>query len=61
MQASANALNATAAIFDVLAEVDTKFAKIAVRECASMSAEVKKWFKKLAVGIQSASCPVFTP
>ena len=60
-ETSANALNATATIFEVLAEVDAKFAKIAVKECGSMSAEVKKWFKKLAVSIQSASCQVFTP
>ncbi|KAL4064444.1 hypothetical protein V8B97DRAFT_332494 [Scleroderma yunnanense] len=45
---AANALSATATIFEVLAEVDGKFAKIAVKECTSMSAEVKKWFKKLA-------------
>ena len=32
-----------------MAEVDSKFAKYADKECDSVSAEVKKWFKKLAV------------
>ncbi|KAI6042889.1 hypothetical protein EDC04DRAFT_3138758 [Pisolithus marmoratus] len=45
---AANALSATANIFDVLADVDAKFAKIADRECGSVNAEVKKWLKKLA-------------
>lgn len=43
-----NALNASASIFDVLSDVDAKFAKIADKECGSVSSEVKKWFKKLA-------------
>ena len=47
---AANALNASATIFEAMAEVDTKFAKLADKECDSVSAEVKKWFKKLAVG-----------
>ncbi|KAH9941344.1 hypothetical protein B0H21DRAFT_753240 [Amylocystis lapponica] len=44
----ANALNTTATIFEALSEVDSKFGKIADKECDSVSAEVKKWFKKLA-------------
>ncbi|KAG1871925.1 hypothetical protein C8R48DRAFT_651920 [Suillus tomentosus] len=43
-----NALNVSASIFDVLSDVDAKFAKIADTECRSISLEVKKWFKKLA-------------
>ena len=46
---SANALSVSAAIFDTLCEVDSKFVKIADKECDALSAEVKKWFKKLAV------------
>lgn len=45
----ANALNASATIFESIAEVDSKFAKFADKECDGVSAEVKKWFKKLAV------------
>ena len=45
----ANALNASATIFESMAEVDIKFAKFADKECDGVSAEVKKWFKKLAV------------
>ncbi|KAI1786752.1 hypothetical protein LXA43DRAFT_753753 [Ganoderma leucocontextum] len=44
----ANALNASATIFESIAEVDSKFAKFADKECDGVSAEVKKWFKKLA-------------
>ena len=35
-----------------MAEVDSKFAKYADKECDGVSAEVKKWFKKLAVSYQ---------
>ncbi|CAL1715838.1 unnamed protein product [Somion occarium] len=45
---AANALNASATIFESLAEVDSKFVKFADKECDNISAEVKKWFKKLA-------------
>ena len=45
----ANAFNASATIFESLVEVDSKFVKFADRECDNISAEVKKWFKKLAV------------
>ncbi|KAH9930162.1 uncharacterized protein B0H18DRAFT_1209645 [Fomitopsis serialis] len=44
----ANALNVSATIFDTLCEVDAKFVKLADKECDAVSAEVKKWFKKLA-------------
>ncbi|KDQ59199.1 hypothetical protein JAAARDRAFT_175969 [Jaapia argillacea MUCL 33604] len=43
-----NALNASATIFDALFEVDSKFAKLVDKECDAVSADVKKWFKKLA-------------
>ncbi|KAF9474248.1 hypothetical protein BDN70DRAFT_885035 [Pholiota conissans] len=42
-----NAMNASAAIFDALSEVDSRFAKIADKEYESVSTDVKKWFKKL--------------
>ncbi|KAH7884464.1 hypothetical protein F5I97DRAFT_1889711 [Phlebopus sp. FC_14] len=45
---AANALGASASIFDILADVDGKFAKLADKECTSLGAEIKKWFKKLA-------------
>ncbi|KAK7678579.1 hypothetical protein QCA50_018451 [Cerrena zonata] len=45
---AANAFNASATIFESLVEVDSKFVKFADRECDNISAEVKKWFKKLA-------------
>ncbi|KAI9056795.1 hypothetical protein FKP32DRAFT_1585055 [Trametes sanguinea] len=47
-QIPANALSASAAIFEAMSEVDAKFAKYADKECDAVSAEVKKWFKKLA-------------
>lgn len=47
-EVAGNALNVSASIFDVLADVDAKFAKIADKECCSISSEMKKWFKKLA-------------
>jgi len=46
---SANAFGASSIILEVLADVDSKFAKLADRESHSISSEVKKWFKKLAV------------
>lgn len=45
----ANAMNASASIFEALSEVDSKYAKIADKEYDIVSIEVKKWFKKLAV------------
>ncbi|KAJ7903479.1 hypothetical protein B0H14DRAFT_2665018 [Mycena olivaceomarginata] len=45
---AANAMNASATIFDALSDIDSKFAKIADKEYDGISAEVKKWFKKLA-------------
>ena len=47
----ANALSASATIFNTLSEVDSKFVKLADKECDSISADVKKWFKRLAVRI----------
>ena len=44
-----NALNITAAIFEVISEVDGKFVKIADKECDNVNNDVKKWFRKLAV------------
>ena len=49
LNCEANAMNASAAIFETLVEVNSKFAKIADKEYDSLSAEVKRWFKKLAV------------
>jgi hypothetical protein len=46
-----NALNASAAIFEALSDIDTKFAKVADKEYDGISTEVKKWFKKLAVSV----------
>ncbi|PBL03505.1 hypothetical protein ARMGADRAFT_1157610 [Armillaria gallica] len=45
---AANALSASASIFEALSDIDAKFAKIADKEYEGISAEVKKWFKKLA-------------
>ncbi|KAF8206371.1 hypothetical protein K438DRAFT_1817076 [Mycena galopus ATCC 62051] len=45
---AAHAMNTSATIFDALSDIDTKFAKIADKEYDGISAEVKKWFKKLA-------------
>lgn len=44
-----NAMNTSATLFEALAEVDTKFGKVADKEYDSVSTEVKKWFKRLAV------------
>lgn len=45
-----NAFAAAASTFEVLSEVDTKYGKVAEREYEGLSAELKKWFKKMAVG-----------
>ncbi|KAF7312366.1 hypothetical protein MIND_00249900 [Mycena indigotica] len=45
---AANAMNASATIFEALSDIDSKFAKIADKEYDVISGEVKKWFKKLA-------------
>ncbi|KAF5382074.1 hypothetical protein D9615_004375 [Tricholomella constricta] len=45
---AANAMNASATLFDVSSDIGSKFAKIADKEYDAISAEVKKWFKKLA-------------
>lgn len=52
-----NALNAVAQLMETLAEIDSKFVKLADRECDDASNEVKKWFKKLAVCITSSCVP----
>ncbi|TEB34803.1 hypothetical protein FA13DRAFT_1506375 [Coprinellus micaceus] len=44
---AANALAGSATVFDALFEVDTKYTKFADKEYDAISAEVKKWFKKL--------------
>lgn len=51
----ANAMNASANIFELLADIDSKFAKFAEKESDTISAEVRKWFKKLAVSESYAS------
>ncbi|KAF8968174.1 hypothetical protein BDZ97DRAFT_1755568 [Flammula alnicola] len=45
---AANAMHASATIFEALSDVDSKFAKVADKEYEFVSTEVKKWFKKLA-------------
>jgi rubrerythrin len=35
-------------MFESIAEVDTKYSKIIDKECESVSADIRKWFKKLA-------------
>ncbi|KZT06136.1 uncharacterized protein LAESUDRAFT_813047 [Laetiporus sulphureus 93-53] len=44
----ANALNASATIFETLSDIDSRFVKLADKECDGISAELKKWFKRLA-------------
>ncbi|KAA1467438.1 hypothetical protein DENSPDRAFT_244525 [Dentipellis sp. KUC8613] len=43
-----NAFSAAASVFEVLSDVDAKYAKLVDKECDSVSNEVRKWFKKLA-------------
>ncbi|KAI0028981.1 hypothetical protein K488DRAFT_89187 [Vararia minispora EC-137] len=43
-----NAFVTSAGIFEAIYEIDTKFAKIADKECDMISGEVRKWFKKLS-------------
>lgn len=45
----ANAFNTSASLFETLADVSSKFAKVADKEYEGTGAEVRKWFKKLAV------------
>lgn len=45
---AANAMNASASIFESLSEIDAKYAKFVDKEYDGISGEVKKWFKKLA-------------
>ena len=51
----ANALGTSANVFEVLSDVDAKFAKLIDKECDAVSGEVKKWFKKLAVSAPRSS------
>lgn len=44
-------MNLSATIFETSFDINSKFAKIADKEYDSLSTEVKKWFKKLAVTI----------
>ena len=44
-------MNTIANVFEALTEVDTKFMKLADRECEGVSNDLKKWFKKLAVRV----------
>ena len=41
--------------------MDTKFAKLTDKECDNVSADVKKWFKKLAVRVSSRLCLLHGP
>ncbi|KAI0039876.1 hypothetical protein FA95DRAFT_1612234 [Auriscalpium vulgare] len=43
-----NAFNASAGVFEALADVEAKFAKFVDKESETVSGEVRKWFKKLA-------------
>jgi hypothetical protein len=43
----------------VLSDVDAKFSKFVDKECDAISAEVKKWFKKLAVCLESRARILF--
>src|SRR5882724_11120374 len=45
----AKAMVTSAGIFEVLAEVDAKFARIADKEAENAGGDLKKWFKKLTV------------
>lgn len=38
-----------AGVFETLVEVDQKYVKVVDKECDSVSSDLKKWFKKLAV------------
>ena len=42
-------MNACATMFETLAEIDSKFSKYAGKECGEISADVRKWVKKLTV------------
>ncbi|THH16387.1 hypothetical protein EUX98_g9305 [Antrodiella citrinella] len=44
----ASAFLTTATLFDSLSDVDSKFVKLAEKECDSISNELRKWFKKLS-------------
>lgn len=44
-----NALSASAWVLDSLNEADSKYARAIEREYETLSADLRKWFKKLAV------------
>ncbi|KAG8906838.1 hypothetical protein FRB99_006013 [Tulasnella sp. 403] len=44
----ANAFASAGAMFEILADVDGKFSRVCEREYEGLSAELKKWFKKMA-------------
>lgn len=50
-----NALNASAWILDSAADVESKYSRDASKEYEGLSAEMKKWFKRLAVSLWLAS------
>lgn len=52
----ANAMLASANIFESLSDVDSKYSKIIDREYDTISNDVKKWFKKLAVKSYFVRC-----
>ena len=54
-------MNTSATIFEALSDIDAKFAKIADKEYDSISTEVKKWFKKLAVSFSPLPSSLFPP
>lgn len=58
IHALANALNISAVMFETLSDVDSRFIKLADKECDNISSEVKKWFKKLAVSKISFELPI---
>jgi hypothetical protein len=53
---TANAMNISASIFETLSDIDSKFSKFVDKEYDTVSTEVRKWFKKLAV-----STPLISP
>jgi hypothetical protein len=50
-------MNTSAVVFEALSDIDSKFSKFADKEYDNISAEIKKWFKKLAVSECSPPIP----
>lgn len=44
-----NALTLVSGLLESFSEAETRFVKVADKECEGVSGELKKWFKKLAV------------